>query len=663
MPDLVIALAGLLFGPIAYRLCQRREEIYGFLDGFVLVGVAGLVLSEVLPESIQKAGPAAIGLALLGFSLPFLLERRLALLPFSPNAFFRWLMVFGLVLHQLLDGVALSKGMGQTSLRLAVVLHQVPKGFFIWGMAGASTGRRLGILMIGGLCLATAGGYLLGDELLATLVDRPPLWLFQAFIGGGLLHVIVHHVPWRARGHCDSGCAPGAHLTASRKLIVWSGVGALFSFLGLMAMSFLPSAGHHGADGEPVRVSAAFLRLAVESAPSILLGFVAAGIFQAFLPKVLFSWLGGRGRMSQALRGIAIGVPLPICSCGVAPVYLSLLKKSVPPAAALAFLIATPEIGIDSIFLSGKLLGLEITLIRLCMAFLIALCVAMALARTFEKIQSEGDLDHLSLPPERPLPPTFRGKAAEAIRFGGSEIVDHTGAWLLVGLVVAALLEPYLDPAWLERIPKGMDVLLFSLLGLPLYVCASGATPLAAVLLHKGASTGAVLAFLITGPSTNVTTFGILKRYHGTRGAVLFAAAVCGFSVTIGFAINWLFPGSSAPIGKVLAEPEHGAVAWASSVVLLALFAGSLLRLGPRGFLATLSETLGGLPSRPHSHEHHDHDHDHDHDHHHHEHGHDHHHDSHDHGRPASGTAPRRSSSHEPGAGDPALDGPLHRRG
>jgi uncharacterized protein len=338
---------------------------------------------------------------------------------------------------------------------------------------------------------------------------------------------------------------------------------------------------------------------------------------------------------------------------------LSLLKKNVPPAAALAFLIATPEIGIDSIFLSGKLLGLEITAIRLCMAFLIALCVALTLARTFEKIQSEGDLDRLSLPPERPLPPTFRGKVAEAIRFGGSEIVDHTGAWLLVGLVVAALLEPYLDPAWLGRIPQGLDVLLFSLLGLPLYVCASGATPLAAVLLLKGASTGAVLAFLITGPSTNVTTFGILKRYHGARGAALFAAAVYGFSVATGFAINWLFPGSSAPIGKVLAESEHGAVAWVSSLVLLALFAGSLLRLGPRGFLATLSETLGGLPSAPHSH-------DHEHDHHHgpgHDHDHDHDHHERDHEGPASGAAPPRSTPRDPASGDPALDGPRHGRG
>src|SRR5204862_2498480 len=99
---------GLLLGPLTYRIFVRREELYGFLDGFVLVGVAGLVLSEVIPQTIHAAGPQALAFAAAGFVLPLALERRLALLPFSSNAFFRWLMVLGLLLHQLLDGVALS---------------------------------------------------------------------------------------------------------------------------------------------------------------------------------------------------------------------------------------------------------------------------------------------------------------------------------------------------------------------------------------------------------------------------------------------------------------------------------------------------------------------------------------------------------------------------
>jgi uncharacterized membrane protein YraQ (UPF0718 family) len=394
---------------------------------------------------------------------------------------------------------------------------------------------------------------------------------------------------------------------AEGRFTLWSGVGALLSLAGLLALSgALPAPGGAGAERG---FGDAFLDIAVESAPWILLGFAAAGAFQALIPRVIFSWVQARGRMSQALRGIALGLPLPLCSCGVVPVYLSLLKKGVPPAAALAFLVATPEIGIDSVFLSSSLLGIEITLIRLTMAFLIALAVGLTLARTFEKIQKAGQIDQLALPPERPAPRNLEEKLREALRFGGREIVDHTGAWLLVGIALAAVLEPYVKAEWLSQIPRGVDVLLFSLVGLPLYVCASGATPLAAVLLHKGISTGAVLALLITGPSTNITTFGILKRYHGAKGALLFAGWVYAFSIAIGFAINFLFPRSSAPIRQLPPHELHGPGAWVCLGLVAVLFAGSLIRLGPRGFLATLGEglagpeALGGEPA-PHGHPH-----------------------------------------------------------
>jgi len=602
MIQLLFSLAGLLLGPICYLFSRRRELLYGFLDGFVLVGVAGLILTELLPETIESAGYLALLAAAAGLVLPFLLERRLALLPFSPNAFFRWLMILGLLLHQMLDGVALNPGFSQPwgqSLQLAVILHQIPKGFFIWGLVGEAMGHRVGYAVFGSLCLATLSGFGLGDKL-ANLMESRLLWLFQAFIGGGLLHVIIHHVPEGAgASSCSDGACCGDSSADSRKFSYASGAGALLSLCGLIWM-------HRPLEGspEPGGFLATFTSLSLESAPSILLGFAAAGLFQASLSRVIFNRFRVKGRMSQALRGIAVGVPLPICSCGVVPVYLSLLKKSVPPAAALAFLIATPEIGIDSLFLSGKLLGMEITLIRMGMAFLIALGVAILLARTFEKIQMAGDLDSLKLPQERVVPPTAAGKLREALRFGGMELIDHTGAWLLLGIAIASAMGPTGWEDWIQKVPPPADVLILSLLGLPIYVCASGATPLAAMFIQNGVSTGAALAFLITGPSTNVTTFGILKRYHGLKGAILFAATVYGFSIAIGFAINYLFPDSTAPIGDVLAPDGTGTIEIVSAAILCLLFAGSILRLGPRGFLATLGESFVRLPGDRKKHDH-----------------------------------------------------------
>ena len=585
---LAITLVGLCLGPIVHHLSRRRQELYGFLDGFVLVGVAGLILAEVLPETVSAAGLWAVFFAALGFVLPFLLERKLSLLPFSPNVFFRWLMIVGLLLHQTLDGIALSETLlGQTGdwLRVAVVLHQIPKGFFIWAMVDAARKPKLGFWVIGLLCAATIAGSLLGDRL-GTVLDAFPLWLFQAFIAGGLLHVIVHHAP-NAPGMAEAAA------DSPKQFALWSGLGAITSLGTLWALAPKWEAAdprHHEAGAGFVD---RFVNLTVESAPPILLGFVAAGVVQAFIPRFVFAWMGVRDRVSQALRGILIGLPLPICSCGVVPVYLGLLRKGVPPAAAIAFLIATPEIGIDAFFLSAKLLGTQITLIRLAMAFLVALGVALTLARLFERIRVEETFTDILHPAEKPQPTTLRGKLLGALQFSTVELISHTGAWLLAGLAIAALIAPYATPETLGSIPRGVDILILSAIGMPLYICASAATPLAAVLLAGGISPGAVLALLITGPATNVTTFGILRRCHGLKGAVLFAASILGFSIACGLLVNALLPSGQVAVALPLqANTERSAVEWASAGALAVLFAIALLRLGPRGFLGQLTQGL-----------------------------------------------------------------------
>ena len=98
--------------------------------------------------------------------------------------------------------------------------------------------------------------------------------------------------------------------------------------------------------------------------------------------------------------------------------------------------------------------------------------------------------------------------------------------WSSLGLVVAAMAVPMLDPAWIRSVPDSLQVLLCAALGMPVYVCASGATPLVAVFLAAGVSPGAGIAFLLAGPATNVTTFGVLSSLHGRKASFSFAAAV-----------------------------------------------------------------------------------------------------------------------------------------
>jgi uncharacterized membrane protein YraQ (UPF0718 family) len=290
----------------------------------------------------------------------------------------------------------------------------------------------------------------------------------------------------------------------------------------------------------------------------------------------------------------------------VTPLYHTLVRKGVPAAAAVSFLIATPEIGVDSFFLSARLLGWQVTLIRLAMAAIIAILSGILLSRILGKVNAAPDLHAEPFLKESPAALSFGEKARRSIAFGFADLVDHIGVWLMAGIAVAAVVEPYVDASWFAALPPGLDVVLLALAGLPVYVCASGATPLAAALVGKGVSVGAVLAFLITGPATNVTTLGVLGKLHGLPRAAALPAVVFTLSVLLGWGVNLVLgPGGSASVPGV--SEEHGIFERVCAAALALVLFGSVLRLGPRRFIGKLASDTGLGHSHPEGpgHEHH----------------------------------------------------------
>jgi uncharacterized membrane protein YraQ (UPF0718 family) len=273
----------------------------------------------------------------------------------------------------------------------------------------------------------------------------------------------------------------------------------------------------------------------------------------------------------------------------VVPLYEGLIKQGVSTAAAVAFLVATPELGIDAVLLSLPLLGAPFTLVRVTAAAFVALFVAMVMARLA-----------VGRPTPRALPlaptaitPTVRDRLRIAMRSGFADMVDHTAPWILVGLIIAALIGPVMEGSWMTRLPAGIDVLLFAAIGMPLYVCASASTPLVAVLVAAGVSPGAGLALLITGPATNMATIGILSRLHGSRFAWAFALVMIAAAILSGLLVNALLPATSFPALSNVSLDTSTWVELASVLALTALFAASLLRRGARGFLGELRMSHG----------------------------------------------------------------------
>ena len=586
MEYLVLAVLALAAGPAVGSVFRGRAGIIPFLDGFVVLAVPGLIFLHFVPAALEEAALLRLGALALGFMAPILSEKIFKDRHGRTDRTALVLGVTGLALHAALDGAALNGVHGTAGLPFAaaIILHRIPVGLAVWWLAASRLGTRFALGFVLLLMGVTVLGYL-GGGTLSALAGAEAVDLYQALVGGSLVHVAFHKSPH---------LAPGPSTPFARRS---EGSGAIVALVLLTGLVLLESGdGHGGGAGFLDRL----LILSAESAPALLLAYVFAGILHAFTPSTSIRWMSRGGPLSSASRGMLVGLPLPICSCGVVPLYRTLVQKGASPAAAMAFLVATPELGLDAIFLSIPLLGPQMTVLRLAVAGVAALLVGWWVggklkARTVLPLAGEEDGGAQDL-----------GKRSrEAVRAGFGEVVDHTAPWIVAGLAVAALAAPVLESGWLGRIPPVVDVLLFALIGFPTYVCASSATPLVATFLATGLSPGAAIAFLITGPATNTTTLGVISGVHGRRVALTFAGTLVAFSVTAGLAINFILGAVPVPSLDQLVEEVPGPVQQVALALLILLFLASVFRRGIRKFAGELRDGLGhGQHGHAHDHPH-----------------------------------------------------------
>lgn len=585
---LLASILALLVGPVVYAATRTRSAAAA-LDAFTLITVCGLVLVHILPQSFQLAGWWVVPALLAGIFGPGLLCGTSLLAGRNAERVTMPLALFGLALHAMLDGVALTgEGSDAKLLAIAVVLHRLPVGLGLWWLARPLYGPRAAGGLLAAIAVFTVVGFYSGQTLLES-APQTLLALLQALVAGSLLHVLLKHAPHPPR-HSEHGS------TSPRLQHVASGLGGLAG----LAILFAVDHGWHIDTHQFERSEALslFLELALRSAPALLVAYAVVALMHALNFDVR-TFLGRGGPVQQALRGTVAGLPIPVCSCGVIPIYRSLIHRRVPTPAAMSFLIATPEIGVAALFLSVSLLGGVITALRVLCAALLALGVGLLVGRKAPVRESLSEEDEIARTRE-PLGRRLRG----GLVYGFGDMVDGTAPWILVGLAVAALVAPLFDAEAFAQLSPGLEVPLFALMGLPLYVCASGSTPLVAVLIAKGVSPGAAIAFLLTGPATNLTTFGLLGRLHGRRRALAFAGVTALFTVVLGYAVNLVLPGASALVP--LQEHAHGAgtLERVSLVLLGLLFAFSFVHQGTRAFVGQVISPHGVSGEHDHDHDH-----------------------------------------------------------
>jgi uncharacterized protein len=340
------------------------------------------------------------------------------------------------------------------------------------------------------------------------------------------------------------------------------------------------------------------LDLYLEAAPWLLLGLVMAGLLKAWLPEGMLQRRLGEGRFLPILKASLIGAPLPLCSCGVLPAAMGLRRAGASKSATVSFMISTPETGPDSIALTYALLGPFMAVLRPVAAIASALFTGLLNALFVPQQEHRGTqlpVMTLSADPgcgcnagdccssgmDRDKDGFWR-RGISGLRYAFRDIFDDIWPWLFAGLLMAALVQQYLPPESLAGWGGGLPAMLMMLvIGIPMYICATASTPLAAAMMLAGVSPGTVLVFLLAGPATNLATMGVLRREMGNRTLGLYLAGIALSSILLGVLTDMLVHRLAIPIAVADTAPASGHVAWiawASGLVLISFAASSLGR-------------------------------------------------------------------------------------
>ena len=457
-----------------------------------------------------------------------------------------------------------------------------------------------------------------------------------------------------------------------------------------------------------IRILTESVRMLYLAAPFLLLGLLMAGFLHVLMPtRWVERWLGRPG-LSGVIKAALVGVPLPICSCGVVPIAVELRRKKASDPASLSFLTTTPESGVDSILFTWALMGPVMAIVRPLAAFATALVTgmlaiaylpisrlgrvdgedgptecsdaaeaagdgpahehehdhhehghhghdhehghdhdhglgyaesesaraalityvrswfrepagkeaggeAMAAELSDEEIvrqvlqddqvpeKVEADPEGDSEPEKNSLPTLWRPVVRPSLRYGFAELFDELAFWLVAGILLAGVLSAVL-PADLDALGLGSGIvpmLVMLGIGVPLYVCASASTPIAAALMMKGLSPGAALVFLLAGPATNAASLLVLGRSFGRRFVQIYLAGVIIGSLTAGLALDGVVSLFGWRLDRPLLEAQSedllGPVGILSFAVILYLLFASAGRGAMASGWADLRASLGGL--------------------------------------------------------------------
>jgi uncharacterized membrane protein YraQ (UPF0718 family) len=346
-----------------------------------------------------------------------------------------------------------------------------------------------------------------------------------------------------------------------------------------------------------IRYLSACWEILVTMAPYISVGFFMAGVLHIFVsPQTIVKYLG-KGRIKSVIYAALFGIPLPLCSCAVLPTATSLKKQGANNGATMSFFIYTPEKGVDSLAVTYALLDPIMMVFRPIAAFFTAVTAGLAenfLGKAYTDANQEVTLD-LSCKVDNccdgnDCPPNVHNrhhswgeKVYAGLRYGFGDILNDIAKWLLIGIAIAGAINVLIPEAWIKTYLHGgvHSMLIMLLVGIPLYICATASTPIAAALILKGISPGAALVFLLAGPATNAATISVVYGLFRKRAVAIYLASIAFCSLLMGMVLDNIYAWFGISARAVAGQAGEVIPLWLSvgtAVLLLILMIRGLVK-------------------------------------------------------------------------------------
>ena len=338
-----------------------------------------------------------------------------------------------------------------------------------------------------------------------------------------------------------------------------------------------------------------FIDLVTEMSPYLLLGFLLAGLMHAFIPGTIYSKYLAKPNMRSVVLAALFGIPLPLCSCGVLPTAMSLRREGASKGAAVSFLIATPQTGVDSIIATFSLMGLPFAIIRPIAALATAI-FGGKMVNVIEGDEGAGRIDGTKeqindadcgdncCKGHNKAPKSFVGKIIEALRYAYIDMMESVGKWLVVGLVVAGLITIFVPDSYFEIFKDNSftSMLLVLCISIPMYLCATGSIPIAVALMMKGLTPGAALVLLMAGPACSVASVLVVSKVLGRRTLTAYLFSIISGAIGFGLITDYLLPRawfmSHLVANDACCEEESSLFATSCTILLFLLLANAFIR-------------------------------------------------------------------------------------